>query len=74
MISNRKKEAAQIQVNQLSTSIRDMTKKIEFKRMDVHSIASQNAIITSKFPNKENLIKTLRQKIDRTKQRSSGLF
>lgn len=71
LITNRKKESAQIRVNQVATTIGRMTKKIEFKRIDVHSVASRNGLMTSKLQDKEHMLRTLRSGIAEAKMRSS---
>lgn len=73
MISSRKQESAQIRVNQLATTISRMTKKIEFRRIDFHSVSSRNDIMHSRLESKEQMLKTLRAGVKESKLRSSSL-
>ena len=62
-ITNRKKDSAQIRVNQTTTKITDVTKQIKVKRMDVHAITSRNDVMASRLRDKEMMMNTLRSAI-----------
>ena len=70
-ISNRKKESAQIRVNQVSTAISKITNKIEFKRIDVSSVTARNGVMHSRLQDKETMLRTLRSGAAESRLRSS---
>lgn len=73
MLTNRKKESAQIRVNQTETKISDLTKKIKFKRMDVHLVASQNDVMSTRLKNTDKMLSSIRSAIAERSMHTSNL-
>jgi hypothetical protein len=73
MITSRKTESAQIRVNQTQTKITDLSKRINFKRMDLHLVASRNEIMNTRLKSRDSMLGSIKSAIAERSMHTSML-